>query len=118
MRFRINSNGPENPSRCFDKERRSMEMTDAQWLAVKHLFPDAAARRTTGRPGTSSRTVLEAILWIERTGERWIYLPAYFPPQQTCYAKYLLWKKSGVLAEVTACLAEFEAQHASTEVTT
>ncbi|AXE94364.1 hypothetical protein CUJ90_14000 [Paraburkholderia terricola] len=32
-------------------------------------------------PATAdSRAVLDAIPWIERTGERWLYLPTHFPP--------------------------------------
>ena len=49
--------------------------------------------------------MLDAILWIERTGERWLYLPTYFPRQQTCYARYLTWKRDGTLAEALAVLA-------------
>lgn len=79
-------------------------LSDAEWEQVRHLFPTAGARKSTGRPTADSRAVLDAILWIERTGERWIHLPAYFPPQQTCYAKYLQWKRSGLLDQVHALL--------------
>ncbi|NPT55734.1 transposase [Paraburkholderia sp. 5N] len=53
---------------------------------------------------------MDAILWIERTGERWMYLPAHFPPQQTCYARYLQWKRNGTLGQVHALLADAAAR--------
>lgn len=79
-------------------------LSDAEWERVSHLFPTAGAKKIIGRPTADSRAVLEAILWIERTGERWMYLPARFPPQQTCYARYLQWKRSGTLDQVRALL--------------
>jgi transposase len=84
-------------------------LSDAEWSRIQHLFSPAGAQKTTGRPAADSRAVLDAILWIERTGERWLYLPAHFPPQQTCYARYLNWKRSGVLEQAFALLTEVRA---------
>ena len=80
-------------------------LSDADWERIKHLFPTAGATKIAGRPTADPRAVLDAILWIERTGERWLYLPAHFPPQQTCYARYLNWKRSGTLDQIRALLA-------------
>jgi transposase len=79
------------------------KLNDKQWEMIQHLF-ECAPRRSGGRPCADPRAVLDAIRWVEQTGERWLYLPAGFPPQQTCYAKYLLWKKSGLLAQIDAIL--------------
>lgn len=81
-------------------------LSDAEWKRIQHLFATADAPKVTGRPAADSRAVLDAILWIERTGERWMYLPAHFPPQQTCYAKYLNWKRSGRLDQVRTLLTQ------------
>lgn len=81
-------------------------LSDAEWARIQHLFPRPGTQKTTGRPAADSRAVLDAILWIERTGERWMYLPTHFPPQQTCYARYLNWKRSGVLEQVRALLTD------------
>lgn len=81
-------------------------LSDAEWASIQHLFSQPGVQKTTGRPAADSRAVLDAILWIERTGERWMYLPTHFPPQQTCYARYLNWKRSGVLEQVRALLTE------------
>lgn len=81
-------------------------LSDTEWACIQHLFPPT---KNTGRPAADSRAVLDAIRWIERTGERWMYLPAHFPPQQTCYARYLNWKRSGVLDQVRALLPQAHA---------
>lgn len=80
-------------------------LTDYEWSTIKNLFP-VVEKRGGGRPAADPRAVLDAIRWIERTGERWLHLPASYPPQQTCYAKYLQWKRSGLLAEVNMALRE------------
>jgi transposase len=79
-------------------------LSDDEWEKIAHLFSTPGTRKATGRPTADARAVLDAILWIARTGERWIYLPAHFPAQQTCYAKYLQWKRSGLLTQVHALL--------------
>jgi transposase len=81
-------------------------LSDTEWACIEHLFSPPGAPKTIGRPAADSRTVLDAILWIERTGERWMYLPTHFPPQQTCYARYLSWKRSGLLEQVRALLTQ------------
>lgn len=84
-------------------------LSDAEWMCIQHLFPPPGVQKMTGRPAADSRAVLDAILWIERTAERWMYLPAHFPPQQTCYARYLNWKRNGLLAQVHALLTDTRA---------
>ena len=82
------------------------DLTDQQWNAIRHLFEDADARKTSGRPGVNVREVINAIRWVQCSGERWLHLPASYPPQQTCYQKYLIWKKDRRLLEVARLLAD------------
>jgi transposase len=74
-------------------------LSDADWDRVKHLFSESAspALRGPGRPRRDARKILDAILWIEQTGDRWHRLPLTFPPAQTCYAKYLAWRRTGIV---------------------
>jgi transposase len=81
-------------------------LSDAQWARIEHLFDSAQPISRAGRRPADARSILNAIRWIQRTGERWIYLPAEYPAQQTCYIKFLAWKKSGLLGEVERLLAE------------
>jgi transposase len=74
-------------------------ISDADWRRVKHLFPESETP-PSGRPGRPRRNVrdlLDAILWIQQTGEMWHRLPTTFPPTQTCYAKYCTWRRAGLV---------------------
>ncbi|MFL9868242.1 transposase [Paraburkholderia fungorum] len=73
-------------------------LTDADWARVQNLFPTTSPGR--GRPRRSDREILNAILWVLQTKEKWHRLPGTFPPQQTCYLRYMTWKKTGVLDQV------------------
>lgn len=80
-------------------------LSDEEWKTVRRLFPEPGARKPFGRPASDVRAVLDAILWVTCTGERWIHLPSDFPPQQTCYIKYLQWRRSGIIEQVHTLLA-------------
>lgn len=77
-------------------------LTDADWDRVQSLFP--AMQSARGRPRRSDRDILNAILWVQQNKEKWHRLPATFPPQQTCYLRYIAWKKVGVLDQVNDLL--------------
>jgi transposase len=76
------------------------DLTDAQWQVIAGLLPaDMAGRR--GRPRVwPRRRVIEAILYLDRTGCAWRYLPAGFPPWQTVYTYFATWRDDGTLARL------------------
>jgi len=43
---------------------------------------------------------VEAILYLDRTGCAWRYLPADFPPWQTVYGYFAAWRDDGTLARL------------------
>jgi transposase len=43
---------------------------------------------------------VEAILYLDRTGCAWRYLPADFPPWQTVYGYFATWRDDGTLARL------------------
>jgi transposase len=77
-------------------------LSDEQWRDIEHLFRSNDAGR--GRSRRSDREILDAILWVETNNERWHRLPSCYPPQQTCYAKYVVWRRDGLLAQVKEAL--------------
>jgi transposase len=79
-------------------------ITDSEWNIVRHLFSPAIAGKALGRPPSDPRAILAAILWIRNSHERWLHLPAEYPPQHTCYLKFLQWRKDGRLEEVERLL--------------
>ena len=79
-------------------------MSDADWIRVKPLFDTPEPVTARGRPRRDARQILDAILWVHQSGEKWHRLPAHFPPQQTCYAKYIAWRRAGILHRVATVL--------------
>lgn len=63
-------------------------LTDAQWALLEPMLP---ARRKLGRPPTDRRAVVDAILYIVKSGVQWRYLPTCFPPWQTVFHIFRRW---------------------------
>jgi len=58
-----------------------------------------------GRPRIwPRRRIIEAILYLDRTGCAWRYLPSDFPPWQTVYGYFAIWRDDGTLARLHAQL--------------
>jgi transposase len=84
-----------------------MDLTNAQWEVREPLIPDPVRRADgRGRPWRDSRSVLNGILWVLRTGAPWRDLPARYPPYQTCHRRFQRWNDEGVLDEILRALAE------------
>ncbi len=83
-----------------------MELTDAQWEVLRPLV-EPKTRKGPGRPWAETRSVLEGVLWILRTGAQWAELPRdKFPPYQTCHRRFQQWVREGTLVNVLHALAE------------
>ncbi len=80
-------------------------LTDEQWDRIRQLLPPQ--RPKTGRPAKDHRTVVEAILWIDRTGAPWRDLPEEFGPWQSIATRFYRWVEAGVWDHV---LAELQRQ--------
>jgi transposase len=74
------------------------DLTDAQWQVIApHLPAQVPGRR--GRPRIwPLRRITEAILYLDRTGCAWRYLPSDFPPWRTVYGYFASWRDDGTLA--------------------
>ena len=84
-----------------------MDLTDKQWKVLEPLIPDPPRREDgRGRPWRDPRDVLNAILWILRTGAPWKDLPERYPPYQTCHRRFQKWIEEGVLGSVLETLAQ------------
>ena len=75
-------------------QRYPSDVTDDQWALVKRLIPVYPG----GRPRkTLMRDVLDAILYVVRTGCQWRYLPKDFPPKSTVWGYFDEWRHNGTL---------------------
>ena len=81
-----------------------IELENAEWALVEDLF-DPPARE--GRPARYPRRhVVEAILFLARTGCQWRYLPGSYPPWEAVWQQWRRWRASGVWAAAMERIAE------------
>ncbi len=78
------------------------ELTDEQWKIVEPFVRVEAAR--TGRPRRDPRVMLNAILWILRTGAPWRDLPERFGPWETAYQYFNQWRCDGTYDRILEAL--------------
>jgi transposase len=83
-----------------------MDLTEAQWAVLEPLFRPKRRADGRGRPWRDTRSVLNGVLWILRTGAQWRELPSKYPPYQTCHRRFQQWQRSGLLVRVLTRLAE------------
>ena len=70
------------------------DLTDAEWRVIAPHLPSVAPR---GRPRMHSyREILDAILYLLRSGCAWRLLPHEFPPWRTVYHYFRRWRLDGV----------------------
>jgi transposase len=80
------------------------DLTDAQWAVLEDLVP---APRPGGRPPKHDRRELvDAMLYVLRSGEAWRLLPHDFPAWQTVYHYFRRWRDDGTWERITTVLRE------------
>ncbi len=77
------------------------QLTDDEWEQIQGLFP---APSTTGRPPRSRRQIVDAILWILRTGAPWRDLPEEYGPWGTAWDLFDKWNADGTLDRILSSL--------------
>jgi transposase len=77
------------------------QLTDDEWDLIKDLFPAPAA---TGRPRRCRRQIVNAILWILRTGAPWRDLPEEYGPWGTAWDLFDKWNADGTLDRILSLL--------------
>jgi putative transposase len=74
------------------------DLTDDQWTILEPLLPPRSQR---GRPTeVDLRAVMNAIVYVLRTGCQWRYLPTEFPNHNTVYWYFAKWVDTGVFDRI------------------
>jgi transposase len=86
-----------------DRRPYRSDVSDARWALIEPVFTAWRARRIG--PGTAARVhnlreIVNAILYVNRTGIPWEYLPHNFPPYKTVYDYYAKWEADGTTQQV------------------
>ena len=77
-----------------DHLRYTSDLTDAEWGLIEPVLPGAAR---TGRPRAwPMREVVNAILYILRSGCPWRMLPQHFPPRSTVWDWFTRFRDAGL----------------------
>src|SRR3954469_10843083 len=79
------------------------DVTDEQWRILVKLLPPAKGR---GRKPIDRRRVLNAILYVVRSGCQWRMLPSDFPCWSTVYGIFWKWRRDGVWQGIHDALRE------------
>ena len=83
-------------------------MTDEQWTLIAPLLARPDPRGAKDKH--ARRTILDAILYVLKTGCQWAMLPQDFPPHQTVYDHFWRMSQRGVWAKVNRLVNETSRQ--------
>lgn len=91
-----------------DGLRYSSDLTDGEWTILCRFMPE---RSLIGRPRTTDlRAVVNAILYLLRTGCQWRALPREFPPCSTVQGYFYRWRDDGTWRWINRALVKRERQ--------
>jgi len=90
------------------------DLSDDQWFLLEISIPEAKAG---GRPrSTNMREVINAILYLNRSGCQWDMLPHDLPPKSTVYEYFSAWRNDGTWQRILDTLREgYRELHARSE---
>ena len=80
------------------------DLTDAEWALLEPLLPRShpAGRRQI----YPLRRIIDAILYLLRTGAQWRMLPHEYPPRCAVFYHYAQWRRDGTWEHATQALRE------------
>ncbi len=80
-----------------------VELSDPEWAMVEDLFDPPGRRGAPAR--LPRRQMVDAMLFLARTGIQWRYLPSRYGPWEAVWQQWRRWRDSGVWARAMARLA-------------
>lgn len=79
------------------------DLSNEQWQVIRKLLP---RHRRRGRKPIYRRFVINAILYVARTGCQWRMLPKHFPNWCTVYGIFWRWRNDGTWQKIHDSLRE------------
>ncbi|SRR6266487_1760164 len=80
------------------------ELTNEQWEKLQPLLPPQ--KPWTGHPASNHRLIINALLWIDRTGAPWRDLPERYGPWQSVASRFYRWQKAGLWQHILQVLQQ------------
>ena len=84
------------------------DLSDAQWQRLEPLLMEARGKRHGGGCPRKYelRRIVDAMLYVVKTGCQWRQMPVNFPPWQSVYQQFRSWRDSGVWERAGKALRE------------
>ena len=79
--------------------RRRYELTDEEWNILEPLLPPTR-KKQGGRPPKDRRQMLNAVLWVARTGAPWRDLPNHYGPWSSAYSFFWRLQQANIWDEI------------------
>lgn len=94
------------------------DLKEQEWKLLEHILPNPSTVGTRGRPQEwPLREIINAMLYLLRSGCQWRLLPHDMPPWQTVYYHHRKWRMDGTWAKINRLLRERVRQKAGREAT-
>jgi putative transposase len=84
-------------------QRYETDLRDEQFALLEPFLPKP---KRMGRPPADLREVVNAILYLVRTGCQWRMLPKDFPPWSTVHTWYRRWRRDGTWERINEALRQ------------
>src|SRR5690242_3762581 len=99
-----------------DRRAYPSDLSDARWaLIAPRLTAWRQARTDAGVGGRAAthdlREIFNALLYLNRTGVPWRYLPHDFPPYRTVYGYFATWSTEGIFTDLNYDLTGLVRDH-------
>jgi len=94
------------------------DLKDQEWKYLKRFLPHPSTLGTRGRPQEwPMREIVNALLYLLRTGCQWRMLPHDFPPWQTVYYHHRKWRLNRLWEKINRLLRQQVRQQVGREAT-
>lgn len=75
------------------------ELSEEQWQRIRTKMPEQRTGKR-GRAPKDYRIMLNAMLWLGRSGAQWQDLPERYGPSKSVYSQFCLWRNNGLLQQI------------------
>jgi putative transposase len=101
---------PDSVASLDTRKPYETDLTDEEWTILEPILQRALygeKTKTRGHPRHYPlREIVNAILYLLKTGCQWRQLPHDLPPWKTVYYHFRRWEKQGVLAQMRDALVK------------
>lgn len=80
------------------------DLSDEEWSLVEPIIQEGVYRNSGSKGKYSRKEMLNAILYVLRTGCQWTDLPHDFPPWKSVYSQFLRWRDREVFIKLNEVL--------------